>query len=299
MPSNPTTTPTSTPAGVDLHELLEHVTRVEAELDQVRQALAKTERLATLGEIAGLIAHEVNNLMTPIRSYAQMAIAKPGDTELSGKALRKAFEGADKAARVASAMLQLSGDPKFELLDEPAEIESADPQEAFEQALLCLARDPSKDRIELIEEVEGAAKVAMAPTALQQVLLNLILNARNAMPRGGTLTFRVGPNADGVDAQSENCGGDDGGGGGGCSTWNMVRLELADTGCGIAPDRITKVFESFETRGADGKSGGGSGLGLTVCKRLIERVGGTIEVVSVEGEGACFRLLLPVISRAA
>lgn len=262
--------------------------------------MARTERLATLGEIAGLIAHEVNNLMTPIRSYAQMAIAKPGDADLSAKALRKAFEGAGKAARVASTMLQLSDDPRFDLLDGPAKEESADPQEAFEQALHCLAWEPLTDRIEVVKEVAGGMKVAMSPTALQQVLLNLILNARNAMPRGGTLTFRSGPDPhdDSANEDASRKGSSDGPLVGVGSTWNMVRLELADTGCGIAPERIKTVFEPFETRGPDGKPGGGSGLGLTVCKRLIERVGGTIEVDSVPGEGACFRLLLPAVTPA-
>ena len=122
------------------------------------------------------------------------------------------------------------------------------------------------------------------------------------MPRGGTLTFRTGPHEDADRDCSSGCRRCDGpsrGDNRGCSTWNMVRIELADTGCGISADRIATVFKPFETRGPSGKPIGGSGLGLTVCKRLIERVGGTIEVVSEPGNGACFTLLLPAIARAA
>src|SRR5262249_28575324 len=143
--------------------------RLASELVIMRANLEHAQRLATLGTIAALIAHEFNNLLTPVMSYAQMALAKPGDPELTRKALERAAAGSEKAAQIAGTILDFARDdlevgavPGAQSLGHAARsplplpgtgvpcgtLESADVAECVRNTLACLARDPLKDGIE-------------------------------------------------------------------------------------------------------------------------------------------------------
>lgn len=313
--------------------LIEHLERLEHEMVNLKAELEHSHRLALLGTVAGIIAHEFNNILTPIMSYAQLALASPDDADLVHKALERAAHSTERAAEIASSMLTFVSRSEHE----PAKAAVA---EAVAESLHCLARDPAKDGIELVTEIPADLCVAMRPVALQQVLLNLILNAREAIGRGsgggvgggdgggrrrgsGRITiqaWQVGPDCgdDVCDAggggQVCSRGGDVGdvgnvgeGGGGGCSTWNRVVVEVIDTGCGMSAEKAEAIFEPFETdsgesdRGDGGGGGGrgGTGLGLVICRRLVEEHGGRIEVESEVGQGACFRLMLPGVGEAS
>jgi len=313
------------------------------ELEMLRAGLEHAQRLATLGTLAGLIAHEFNNILTPVMSYAQLALDKPQDQALARKALERAADGSERAARIATAILNFAredehrstgnidsaqallaggavatsgSDPDGSVADaksmstatvsEPAEPERAAVLGAINEALACLARDPAKDGIALRLDAASALTAKMRPVALQQVLLNMVLNARRAMnPGGGELTIRgsvlkerPAPPAGAV-----------------CSTGSLemptrratdpkqwIQLEITDTGCGMPPELLTRIFEPFVTqdRRLSGSAGSrakseerGSGLGLTLCRRLVEQVGGSVWVTSTPGAGSCFTLLLP------
>ncbi len=245
----------------------------------------RTERLATLGTLAGAIAHEFNNLLTPVMSYAQMALSSPEDRELATKALQKAVEGAERAAAAASSILGfIRGD----------EVHMVHVGHALRDALGCLAREPVKDGIQLEVDVPEDAWVAMSPVRLQQVLLNLLLNARKAiMPHAGTIA---------VIAR--------------CSTWNtppttthapeaqrrgVVEIVVRDTGCGMPESLVARAFEPFvRTRSVGGAPGSqGTGLGLSICHRIIEDSGGMITIESVEGEGTTVRIVVPHVDPGA
>ena len=249
-----------------IETVAEHIAFLERELDRLHG-------LATLGEITGLIAHELNNLLTPVRSYAQLALDRE-DPALTRKALERTLSGTSRVVEVIAALLELSGENKFVGVTANA---AASPPEAFDQALRCLSREPERDNIELIREMASESLAAITPIAMHQVLLNLLLNARRALlPGGGRLVFRVfeesGPTS---------------------ATWNMpraLRIQLEDSGCGIPKHKLATLFDPHVSHG----EGGGAGLGLTVCKRLIEQAGGRIEVVSTLAVGTCFTITLPI-----
>lgn len=249
-----------------VEHLLEHFEQLEAQLQQVRDGLTHSHRLATLGTIASIIAHEYNNILTPIISYGQLAMAKPDDQAMMKKAVEKAIAGAERAALISSSLLGFAREADQE--------HAANLGATISDTIACLGRDPKKDGIDLTVDVPDV-QVAMSPLNLQQVLLNLILNAKQAMRQtGGSLqiTGRV--------------------------EGTLVHLDLADSGPGIPEQILDRLFEPFVTQRpkptdemAERK---GTGLGLCICRDLIQNAGGQIDVESVPDQGATFHLTIPL-----
>lgn len=247
-----------------VEQLLEHFELVESQLEQVRESLTHSHRLATLGTIASIIAHEYNNILTPVVSYARLALSKPNDQELMKKAVEKALMGAERAAKISSSLLGFARESDGQHV--------ANLPQVIDDTIACLARDPRKDGIELKVDMPDL-KAAISPLTLQQVLLNLLLNARQAMRRGGHLRISGRPEG------------------------SMIHIEVADTGPGIPPEIIDRLFEPFVTRRGgpqrDPDEPKGTGLGLCICRDLVRAVGGSISVESQPGQGATFRIRLP------
>lgn len=253
-----------------------------AEVERLRLELARVHRLAMLGTLAGAIAHEFNNLLTPVMSYSEMALAQPEDRRLTDKALQRAIQGCDRASRIASAILAFAGNRSKRNVPAAPE-DGADVAAAVRDAMLCLAQDPTRMGVQVEIEIEPGLRTTLGQVPLQQVILNLVLNAMKAMRgRGGELRIRAS-----VGTES-----------GGCSTWNTppVVIEVSDTGCGIEPDCVTRIFDPFVTHLASETPG--TGLGLTICKQLIEEAGGRIEVESQVSVGTTFTMTLPAAQRA-
>jgi two-component system NtrC family sensor kinase len=257
------------PAGPNLLDQLAHL---QAQLDLLHEQLTESQRLATIGTIAAVIAHEFNNLLTPIVSYSQYALAsassdKP-DMELIKKALSKSFNSSEKAGKICSSMLGLArGESTFGVVQI---------QQLVDDTLMVLARDPQKDGIALRVQVQPNLVVNGDPVQLQQVLLNLLINARQAMlGRGGSLSVRAAL----VDDTSE------------------LRLQVIDTGPGIPEKLIAKIFQPFFTTKGTARKGEakGTGLGLAICKEIVEHHNGRIEVESVVGKGTTFNIYLPAM----
>ncbi len=251
----------------EAEHLLDELERMQLQLQQLQEGVTRSHRLATLGTMASIIAHEFNNLLTPMISYCQLARKSPDDAQLARKAIDKALAGATRAAEISSSMLGFARDGDGDDLARVASV--------IDDVFNCLARDPKKDGIELRLDVADPLWAAIAPVALQQVVLNLVLNARQAMrPKGGQL--HIIARADG----------------------DTVRITVADTGPGIPPQMLDHLFEPFVTR-RDGPAGEpkGTGLGLTVCRDLITRADGSIEVDSSPGMGATFRITLPAATK--
>ena len=243
-------------------------------LDDLRDQLTESQRLATLGTIAAVIAHEFNNLLTPIISYCQYAISGidkgTPDMAMIEKALRKSLQHSEKAGRTCTSMLALARGE--------GDNDNIHVQQLVDQTLSILARDPKKDGIALRVQIQQDATIVGDRVQLEQVLLNLLINARQAIlmsdnPRGGSITVR---------ADREE---------------SSVRIVVSDTGPGIAPDNLKRVFEPFFTTKKSPKSGEvrGSGLGLAICRQVVERHKGTIAVESTIGKGTTFTLVLPAV----
>lgn len=257
----------SRPADLETVEnLLHEFAKLEAQLQQVREGLTHSHRLATLGTLATIIAHEFNNILTPIMSYGQLALAKPDDRDLMKKAVEKAVGGAERAAKICSSLLGFAREADDQHV--------ASLPRTIADAIACLSREPRKDGIDLTIAVPDVL-VAMSPLNLQQVLLNLILNAKKAMGmRGGKL--RITARVEGA----------------------RVYIDVADNGPGIPEGVRDRLFEPFVTQRAspdhdDGTERKGTGLGLCICRDLVRAAGGTIGVDSTPGQGATFHLSLP------
>lgn len=273
--------------------VLQEVDHLQDQIESLTAALEHRERLATLGTIAGLIAHEFNNILTPVMSYAQMAMARPEDRELSAKAHVKAVEGTERAAAIAAAILGFVRDDSSRVPRGTSNV--ARVGEALEQALECLAREPEKDGIRLVVDAPDDPAMRMKPVSLQHVLLNLILNARAAMlPGGGVLTIRARRVDERPRRGAQAVGGEAPMGDG---PWVVVEVE--DTGRGMDEERLSRLFEPFYTDGGAevgehdvprGTSEGGdrrrgTGLGMTICQKLVEDAGGVMWVESEVGRG--------------
>ncbi|MFI5379530.1 MAG: sensor histidine kinase [Tepidisphaerales bacterium] len=252
------------------HGLESRLTELQQQLDAVRQQLVESQRLATIGTISAVVAHEFNNLLTPIVSYCQYALQsaeqEQPDMDLIRKALSKSCSSADRAGQICHSMLGLARGH--------TQHHSASVQRIVDDTLLVLARDPAKDGIALRVQVQPELTVRCDPVQLEQVLLNLLINARQAMlGKGGALTIK----ATRVESTGE------------------VKIQVIDTGPGI-PERIQpRIFEPFFTTKGTARKGEkrGTGLGLHVCKEIIEQHRGRIELQSEVGKGTTFTVFLP------
>jgi two-component system NtrC family sensor kinase len=255
---------------LDYETLLRQLETLQLQLDCVREQLTESQRLATIGTIAAVIAHEFNNLLTPIVSYSQFALSsaesdKP-DMELIKKALSKAFGASTKAGKICQSMLGLArGQTQFSQVQV---------QQLVDEVLLVMARDPQKDGLALRVQIQPELKVSGDPVQLEQILLNLLINARQAMlGRGGSITIKA------ADAEGENA----------------VKIQVIDTGPGIPEKLLPKIFEPFFTTKGTAQKGEskGTGLGLAICKEIVEHHKGRIEVQSTVGKGTTFAIVLP------
>ncbi len=233
--------------------------------DELRSQLGHMQALANIGMISAMIAHEMNNILTPLGNYAYLAMKHPEDGELTRKALEKTTTNSRRAAKILDSMLAMAN-------GRPRKMDWHLVKTLVEQIFSCLARDFSKDRIKVVVEVDDELMVFGEDICLQQVLMNLILNAREAMlPKGGTLT---------ISARQDT---------------GSLRIEIADTGCGIERRDLAKIFQPFFTTKTESSQAAchGAGLGLAFCKRVVEAHNGAISVDSQPGRGTTFRISLP------
>ena len=250
--------------------LTQQLQHTQSQLDLLREQLTDSQRLATIGTIAAVIAHEFNNLLTPIVSYSQFALqsaesGKP-DMELIKKALGKSFQSASKAGKICNSMLGLARGQSI--------FGDVSVQQLVDEVLLVMARDPQKDGMALRVQIQPGLTVAGDPVQLEQVLLNLLINARHAMlGKGGSLTIKAA-RVEGADE---------------------ARLQVIDTGPGIPEKLLPKIFDPFFTTKGTARRGEvkGTGLGLAICKEIVEHHKGRIEVASEVGKGTTFSLYLP------
>ena len=234
------------------------------ETDALRQQLLQAQRLSSVGELASSVAHEFNNILTTIINYAKMG-ARGQTPAAQAQAFEKILRGGHRAAGIVNGMLGFAR-------NNTATREPTDMVALVEEVLMLTEKDLGKHRIQVEKKFFGRP-VTMAVTGqVEQILVNLVLNARQAMPHGGRLRVEV----------RENPAGD------------TVEVAIADTGVGIAPENLRQIFEPFFTTKVPDETGrGGTGLGLSVCRQIIEQHHGRIRVESVLGKGSTFTVKLP------
>ena len=236
------------------------------ENDNLKSQLFHLQHFANIGTVSHMIAHEINNLLTPLRSYATFALQNQDDKALAEKALQKTAKNCERVSKIMESLLALAdGDNQVK--------ENIKLIELIEDVFTCLCRDFSKDRIQVEINIPSDIFVQVVTVQVQQVLMNLIINARQAMlSHGGTLSINA------------------------IQTANSVKIELADTGDGIKPEHLEHIFDSFFTTKKNDKETykhSGTGLGLAFCKKIIESHEGTISVESKPGCGTKFIIVLP------
>jgi signal transduction histidine kinase len=237
-----------------------------SETEQLRQQLLQAQRLSSVGALASSVAHEFNNILTTIINYAKLALKAHGDDAARTQALEKIFKGGQRAATIINSMLGFARNTATQR-------ESTDLVALIEEALILTEKDLSKHRVQVEKKFQGRPRAEVVPAQIEQILLNLIINARQAMPRGGRLILEVRENP----------------------RSHMVEVRVSDTGVGIPPERMRLIFEPFYTTKEPDETGhGGTGLGLSVCRQIIEQHQGRIRVESQVGKGSTFTIKLPV-----
>jgi PAS domain S-box-containing protein len=236
---------------------------------QLEEQLQISEKMASIGLLAAGVAHEVNTPLTGISSFTQMLLegAQPEDPKT--KVLEKIERQTFRAAKIVNGLLNLA---------RPTQVDSGpcDVNAVITDVLGLLEHQFRTGRIQVRKEFASSAPIVQGiEHKLQQVFLNLFLNARDAMPRGGWLTIATRQEA------------------------NEAIIEIADTGSGIPADQLSRIYDPFFTTKAIGK---GTGLGLSITYGIVQEHGGNITCDSVVGQGTRFSLRLPVaaaMSRAA
>ena len=242
--------------------------QLKGQFDKARQAEAEMRRLeglANLGSATAMIAHEINNLLTPLSNYASIALKNPDDKELVEKALTKTAHNCKQAAKIMESILALANGREQEKAVTPLPA-------LLDGVFACLARDFAKDGITVEIQIPDGLTVWGTPVQIQQVLMNLILNSREAMiPRGGRMTIKAEETAD------------------------AVRICVSDTGTGIRREDLKNIFDYFyTTKGNSGTTeSSGYGMGLAFCKKIIDAHAGTITVESEPNRGTTFEITLP------
>jgi two-component system, NtrC family, sensor kinase len=243
--------------------------RLVDDLRRSRQQVIRAERLGTLGTLAAGLAHEINNPLVAIHTFLSLAAEKrhDDDAEFWGDYYRLACQEVERIRGLVATMARLgraSGEaPRFVPCDVAA---------LLEEVATLVSREATRAQVKLHVDAEpGLPKLLAVREQLHQVLLNLVLNAFHASPLGGEVRLAAAL-----------------GGPGGAAG---VCIEVADRGQGIGQEDLERIFDPFfTTKGPDN----GTGLGLMICHRVITDHGGTIEVRSYPGEGATFRVRLPL-----
>lgn len=238
---------------------------VKTETDQLRQQLLQAQRLSSVGALASSVAHEFNNILTTIINYAKLGLRPQSNDADKVQSLEKVLKSSQRAALIISSMLGFARNTSTQRLD-------TDVVALVEDLLVLTDKDLSKHQIQIEKRFNGRPRAYIVPAQIEQVLLNLILNARQAMSHGGRLRIDVRNNA----------------------RTSMVEVRIADTGCGIAAEKLRMIFEPFyTTKEPDEHGHGGTGLGLSVCRQIIEQHNGRIRVESLVGKGSTFTVKLP------
>jgi signal transduction histidine kinase len=231
----------------------------------LKQQLAQAQKLTAIGELVSTTTHEFNNVLTTIINYAKLGM-RHADAPTRDKACEKIRAAGNRAAKITNGVLGFAR-------NRSSSFEPTDLSRVVEDSLMLLEREMTKYRIRVEKHLDPVPSAWANGNQIQQVLLNLLINARQAMANGGLIVVRLS-----YDEPSDT-----------------IDLMVRDTGSGIPPDTLRRIFDPFFTTksGPDDSGKGGTGLGLAMCRDIIEAHHGRIRVDSTPGRGTAFTLKLP------
>ncbi|MFM7869839.1 MAG: sensor histidine kinase [Planctomycetaceae bacterium] len=251
-------------ATADMTDPAQQVQELTDRLARLEEELMRAQRLSSVGALASSITHEFNNILTTVINYAKMGLRHP-DEATRTKALDRILTASQRAAKITTGMLSYARSTS-------SRIEPQDLKRLLEDVLVLLQKDLQMHRITVDLQLADNVWALANSSQIQQLLMNLIVNARQAMKEAGRLRLVVRDNPE--------------------EGW--AELVVADNGCGIPQDKLPRIFESFyTTKAPDERGQGGTGLGLAVCLKIVESHHGRIRVESEVGRGTTFTLRLP------
>jgi nitrogen-specific signal transduction histidine kinase len=260
--------------------MLEALQRSEGAQDQLRTQLAQAQKMEAIGTLAGGVAHDFNNIMTAIIGYSDYVLRKMEP----GALLRREIGQIKKAGeRAASLTYQLLAFSRKQML-QPRTIDL----NGVVGDTAAMLRQLIGENIDLVTKLAAPhGVVRIDPGQMQQVIMNLTVNARDAMPRGGTLTIETGNVTADRSFAAEHPG---------LKPGEYVLLRVTDTGRGMGEAEMARIFEPFFTTKELGK---GTGLGLAVVFGIVKQSGGCIYASSAVGSGSTFDIFLPRVEAQA
>jgi CheY-like chemotaxis protein len=242
--------------------------------------LLQSQKMESIGRLAGGMAHDFNNILTAIGGYAGFLFRGLAEDDPRREDAKEILNAAERAAALTRQLLAFS---RKQILA-PQQI---DINATLAGTVNMLRRLIGEDVKLEVKPAKRPCMVNVDPGQLSQVLMNLAVNARDAMPEGGTIVIEAGlvkPDKTFFAARP------------GLKPGPLVRLSFSDTGCGISPENKKHLFEPFFTTKEKGK---GTGLGLATVYGIVKQSGGDIEVESAPGHGTTFHIYLPQVAEAA
>ena len=234
---------------------------------QLEEQLQISEKMASIGLLAAGVAHEVNTPLTGISSYTQMLLDKADPDDPRTKVLEKIERQTFRAAKIVNGLLNLARPSQGESL------QPVDMNAVVNDVLSLLEHQFNTGSIKVRKELSATPAIVHGiEYKLQQVLLNLFLNARDAMPKGGWLTIATRSEA------------------------GQAVVEISDTGVGIPGEHLGRIYDPFFTTKSIGR---GTGLGLSITYGIVQEHGGTLACDSAVGKGTKFTLMLPLVAARA
>jgi len=233
--------------------------------ERMEEQMSQTEKLTSLGLLAAGVAHEVNTPLAVISNYIQMLAKQMPESDPRNAIIEKIVKQTFRASEIVNNLLNFSRTGAAELAD-------VDVNKVVEETLSLVAHPLKTSHIQIVKQFGGELPaVRGSANKLQQVFLNLFLNARDAMPNGGMLEVRTAAHN------------------------GSVEIEVVDTGGGIPREDIHRIFDPFFTTKASGR---GTGLGLSVSYGIIKEHSGKIDVRSTPGRGTSFHVEFPAVRKA-
>ena len=229
---------------------------------RLEEQLQQREKLSSIGLLAAGVAHEVNTPLTGVSSYTQMLLGMLSETDPKHALLLKVRRQAERATDIVNNLLN------FSRTGDASEFTELDISRVLDDTLQLLEPQLRGNRIEIVRDYDPDSPVVFGNAGkLQQVFTNLLLNARDAIPAGGSIRISTIPAED-----------------------HSLTIEVSDSGMGIAPENVAKIYDPFYTTKGVGR---GTGLGLAVSYGIVQEHSGHISVESNPGRGTAFRITLP------
>lgn len=242
----------------------EKIEQLQSTIAALEEQLLQAQKLGSVGALASSITHEFNNILTTVINYAKMGV-RHKDAKTRDKAFDRILSAGQRATKITTGMLAYARNSSDRY--EPCEL-----NRLLSDVQVLVQKDLQMHRIGVDEDIQSGVWATVNSSQIQQILINLIVNARQAMGEGGRLKLAIRDNVD--------------------EGW--AEISVGDTGCGIPHDKLQHIFDAFyTTKKADSRGQGGSGIGLSLCRKIIEAHKGRIRVESEVGKGTVFTLKLP------